>query len=570
MKINTSKLLLCSMVTCLMQLTSAATDTVTDIAIRENDRIQQQIQERQKYEQEQLLQSAKPPTRIEIVEPENKISQKGPCITISTISVLGVVHISKESIQKVTQPYENNCVDTAMIETVMGKITALYLNKGYATSRVYLPEQDLKTGKLVLQVQEGKLNDLKLKDSAKGTMSLATAAPFLKNKILNLRDLEQAIDQINRLQSNNAKMEILPADKEGESIVIFDNTPSARLHGYFSYDNKGQDSTGKNQAALGLSLDNPFHLNDLLIVSYNRSLPFKKNRSDSASASLMYIVPFGYNTLNLSASKSEYDATLNTQFNQLHSNGDTTTYSGKLDHLFYRGLNNQLRGSWGLSTKDTNAYLEDIKLGVSSRKLAVLDIGVNYSDLFMAGLINFNLGYTKGLKHFGALEDQGDLPKDAPKAQFDKMIYGMSYFKGFTLLGQNLSFVSSFSGQQAFDTLYGSEQYSIGSLYSVRGFNQNTLSGDSGYAFKNDLNLNKVYDINGSQVIAKYNLGLDYGRVFNKIEPSNVGELSGASLGASFNVQNVSLDFIATQPIHKPDTITKQSAEFFFSTTVSF
>ncbi len=35
----------------------------------------------------------------------------------------------------------------------------------------------------------------------------------------------------------------------------------------FSYDNKGQDSTGRNQAALGVGIDNIFGLNDLLNLS---------------------------------------------------------------------------------------------------------------------------------------------------------------------------------------------------------------------------------------------------------------------------------------------------------------
>ncbi|RKG32550.1 ShlB/FhaC/HecB family hemolysin secretion/activation protein [Acinetobacter guerrae] len=569
MNISSSKLFLYTVASLLSQH-AFSLDTPADIVNRENDRIQQQLQERQKYQQQQLLQSSKPPARIEVAEPENKTDQKGPCLKITKVQVLGNHHISDQKINKVAQTYENQCLDISMIETLMGKITTLYLNKGYVTTRVYLPEQDLKTGKLILQIQEGKLSDLKLTKRAQGTISLHTAAPFLKNKILNLRDLEQAIDQINRLQSNNTKMEILPGEKAGESIVVFDNTVGNRLHGYFSYDNKGQDTTGQNQAALGVSLDNPLGLNDLLSLSYNRSLPFEVNRTDSVSGSLIYLLPLGYNTLNLIASKSEYDSILQTQFNRLHSSGDTTSYSGRLERLIYRGLNNQFRANIGITTKDTNAYLESIKLGVSSRKLTILDVGTNYSEIFLSGLLNLNLGYSRGLKHFGALEDEKGLPDTAPKAQFEKMNYGISYLRGFNLWGQNFSFSTSFSGQQAFDTLYGSEQYLIGSLYNVRGFNQNTISGDSGYSFKNDLNLNKVYDFNGTKIIAKHTLGLDYGRVFNKENPSNVGELSGLSLGTSLNISNLSLDLVATQPIHKPNYIKKQGAELFFSTTVSF
>lgn len=562
-------LLLCLVVLSCMRSVWADT-SVTDLVNQENTRIQQQIQERQKYEQEQLLQSAKPPTRIEVAPPAVSVIDRGPCLFIQQIDVSGNHLLSTKKINQLVAPYINTCIGTHAIEVLMGKITAAYLNKGYVTSRVYLPEQDLKSGILKLQVEEGKLTELKVTDQAQGTLSLDTAFGDVKSKPLNLRDLEQAIDQINRLQSNNAKMEIIPGNQPGESTVIFDNDPSKRWNGYFTYDNKGQYSTGRNQAALGVSLDNPFGLNDLFSLTYNRSLPFRINHTDSYSGSAMYIIPMGYNTFNFNASRSEYDTTLKTDFNQLLSHGETTTFSGKIDTLLHRGLNNQFRMNAGVTAKDTEAFLEGVKLGVSSRKLSVFDLGFSYSDMIWSGLVNLNFGYAKGLKIFNALEDKSDLPTDMPKAQFDKMTYGISYFRGFNWLGQNLSVSSSFSGQQAFDTLYGSEQFSIGSLYSVRGFNQNSLSGDHGYAFKNDFSLTKNYDFNGTPIFGRHTLGLDYGKVDNKENSNYVGELSSVSLSTTFNVSNISLELIATQPIHQSNFMKKQSADFFFSSTFSF
>lgn len=569
MNIHTQRLLLCALISAALPSAFANTPAI-DLAAKENDRIQQNLQDRLRHEQEQLLQSSKPPARIEIAAPEPKKAAAGPCIAVSQIAVDGAAVISQQRISKITRPYENTCIDAHRIEEIMGKLTALYLSKGYAAARFYLPEQDLKTGVLKLRVEEGKLSQLQLTERAKGTLSLKTAIISAKGEVLNLRDLEQALDQINRLQSNNAAMNIYPGERQGESIVIFDNQPSKRWNGYFSYDNKGQDATGRNQAALGLGLDNPFGLNDLLNISYNRSLPFKPNREDSFSGSLFYTVPLGYQTLSLSASRSEYDSTLRTAFNQLHSSGETNTYTGRLDSLLYRGLNSQLRANIGLTHKDTAAFLEDIKLEVSSRKLSVLDAGLSYSDMLLAGVVNVNAGYTRGLKAFNALEDASGLPAEMPKAQFEKLTYGLSYFKPFQAWGQNFSFSSNFSGQYALDALYGSEQYSIGSLYSVRGFNQSTLSGDNGYSFKNDLNLNKVYSMSGSPLIARHYLGFDYGKVDNRENSSSVGELAGVSLGSAFNIGNVALELIVTQPVRKPDFMKKPDTDFFFSTTVTF
>jgi hemolysin activation/secretion protein len=40
------------------------------------------------------------------------------------------------------------------------------------------------------------------------------------------------------------------------------------------------------------------------------------------------------------------------------------------------------------------------------------------------------------------------------------------------------------------NTLFGSEQFSVGGYYSVRGFRENYLTGDSGYYFRNKANFN--------------------------------------------------------------------------------
>lgn len=569
MFLRSKKLLLCTLVAGVTQ--TALANNAVELANRESDRLQQLAQERQRYEQEQLLKSLKQPTRIEVAPPEVKTEASGPCLTINDIQVLNATLLSASAIHNLTQEYRGTCMDTRTIETLMSQLTAEYLNKGYATARIYLPEQDLKQGKLVLQAEEGILADVALTERALGTVNLNTALGDVKGKPLNLRDLEQAIDQVNRLQSNNMTMNIVPGEKAGESVVLFDNEVSKRWSAYLTYDNKGQPSTGVNQAALGASLDNPFGLNDLISLSYNRSVPFKKDRTDSSSASLMYVVPFaGYNTLNLSASRSEYDTTIETDFNKLLSEGETITLSGRIDSTLYRGLTRQLKMNFGITSKDTESFLEGVKLGVSSRKLSVADLGLSYSDLMLAGLVSINAGYSKGLSIFNALEDENNLPLDAPKAQFDKMTYGINYMKGFNWLGQNFTFNSNFSGQQAFDTLYGSEQYSIGSLYSVRGFNQNTLSGDHGYAFKNDLTLSKTHGLSGTPVFGRYTLGLDYGRVDNKENSNYTGELSSVSLSSTFSISNMSMEFIMTQPIHQSNFMKKQTADVFFSTTVSF
>ena len=75
--------------------------------------------------------------------------------------------------------------------------------------RAYLPQQDLSGGRLEIVVIEGKVSAIEVEDGDQQSISLGNVAPFIEGKALNLRDLEQALDQINRLASNSATVDTL-------------------------------------------------------------------------------------------------------------------------------------------------------------------------------------------------------------------------------------------------------------------------------------------------------------------------------------------------------------------------
>ncbi len=93
------------------------------------------------------------------------------------------------------------------------KLTKVYLDKGYVTARFYIPDQDIKNSKtLKFVVVEGKLSDIYYNGSPASPYNYVvwSAFPGLEGHILNMRDIEQGLDQINRLISGHAKSELLP------------------------------------------------------------------------------------------------------------------------------------------------------------------------------------------------------------------------------------------------------------------------------------------------------------------------------------------------------------------------
>ena len=101
---------------------------------------------------------------------------------------------------RLLKPYIGQCLGVTQINELLKVITNHYIEKGLITSRAYLPQQDLSGGHLTVLVVEGKLEGLK---SAEGSQlsdrELAMAFPGRTGELVNLREIEQMVDQLNRL-----------------------------------------------------------------------------------------------------------------------------------------------------------------------------------------------------------------------------------------------------------------------------------------------------------------------------------------------------------------------------------
>ncbi|WP_375617248.1 POTRA domain-containing protein, partial [Bartonella sp. AP58NXGY] len=93
------------------------------------------------------------------------------------------------------------CLGIAEINKVLKAVTKLYMKRGYIAVRAYLPEQDLRGGRLKIVVVEGQVEDITLeghKVERQSQGEIITAFPNLVGQPAHLRSIEQGLDQINR------------------------------------------------------------------------------------------------------------------------------------------------------------------------------------------------------------------------------------------------------------------------------------------------------------------------------------------------------------------------------------
>lgn len=539
-----------------------------EAAQRQAEIIQRQEQERLKRDQEEIRRRTEPVEGMDTksLQPKIEVPSIGAhCREINEIVINGAPHLSSVVRERITTEFTGRCLNASDIEHILGEITKDYIDQGYVTTRAYLEPQDLSKGRLEILVVEGTVEKIMLEDGNTNSVSIGNVFPGIEGNLLNLRDLEQGIDQINRLASNSALLDIDPGTKPGTSRVVVYNQPRSPFHFFASYDNQGYESTGKTQVGLSAGVDNLLGFNEMFYATHRQSVPGDIDSKDSGSDSLNFSIPFGYTTFSMGTNYSRYANMIQVPSGlELLSTGTNKINSVRLDRVMYRNRLTRAALAATITTKESRNFLERQFLEISSRNLTLLDLEGHFHAHVGAGTLSLNLGYTQGLNAMGALDDPDSLPDDAPRAQFRKFTYGFTYAIPFKLLGKDLSFITQLAGQKSKDVLFGSEQISIGGLYSVRGFVGNTLLGDDGYYVRNELSVRQPLVIGNETITSRIYAGYDTGEVWNRVDNIPQGRLAGMVIGISINLRGATLDLFNTRPLSLPGFMTKESNQTWF------
>ena len=510
----------------------------------------------QKQELDRAIQQT-PTSTFKYAEPKTQTPKSSKCVDIKTVEFDGNTKLSNFRINRIVKPYLNKCLTVDDINKILNTITNAYIDAGYITSGAYLinPQTKLNDGILQIKIVEGTIT----KFTGITEAERKTAFPWVLGSILNLRDIEQGLDQMNRLSSNHAKMEIKAnEDANGTSQVVITNEKESPTSYSVYTDNLGSKSTGEYRLGLGFVEDNLFGINDQLNLGYTNSLTSELNEKYSRALSLGYSIPFGYWTFTNNASFSEYQTYMKLPVSgeRLYSFGDNFSESFIIDRILSRGQNYKLSLSASMNYKKPNNYTKvlDIKTknNSSSREVAFFEYALPTTFYFDRGIIFVKPSFVDGANFWGVEKDDGTYPQ---KAQFDA-------YKLYLYSNWNFGYVSytmAFDGQYTEDEVLSSETVYIGGETSVRGF-KDGVSGDSGFYVRNDFSFNLSQMLKTENIWAKSitpSLFFDYGWVKSNSDDSK-NELSGAGAKLSFGYDMLDASVSYAVPIKKEDGMTSK------------
>lgn len=499
------------------------------------------------------------------------------CRKIDKLSVSGNRELNLE---KFILSNRGKCLAKSDLQNLKVVIENYYIEHGYILARVYFGLENISQGEIKVIVEEGRVDSLKIKDDSKindfapwrRRMQELFAFGIYHDRVVNLRDIEQGLEQMNRLSSNNAKMDIVPSDRVGEggvvggyADVIINNQVGNITKPSIAINNSGNKNTGQIRESIVLDQDNLIGVGDNIYFSHSRSDDHSVDKKYFASNYLAISIPFNYYNFGGSYSDSKYLTTTKGNLATSLSSGTSQSSSYYISRVLFRSKKYKLSLKAELNSAGNDNYLNNELQVVNSRKLTVAKFSLDNVYYTKFGTIFLQPKYNKGTKLIGALKDAGDLKADAQRAQFNSYgLYG-SISNNFLIpkTNINLSHNLAFDSQISEDSLFASEQISIGGRYNVRGFNESSISGDNGYYIKNDLMVNLAQIVPVvirssflSSVLQKTNIGAfyDYGYVRNKFvnDVSSEGYMSGAGVKLVYNGQYFKVDLTYSKGLRSP------------------
>ncbi len=467
---------------------SYAAPQVAPIIIEQNREQQQQRELEANKRLNQRPSQKTPNIKIDA----NNLLAKDECRIITNVFTYGADLIPASDRNAIIKPVLKQCLDNKQITRIATQIQQWYLQNGFITTRVTIKQKQnsfLEKGNLEIWVIEGKVAAFILGDNNRSDNARIQAAfPLKTGDILSIQGLDQGLEQLNKLFSQQFKMKIKPASRPGYSDIILLEPTSAHATQQLTvtYNNGGVKSTGEDLYNLNYTKENLLGYNDILSVSWQRALPDDNNKNETIRINAT--IPYGYWNFNLNYNLGDTIRTITGSTLSFLSKSTIQTTQFSANQILYRSKHNKLENAFKVEYSDRKSYINDTQIETSSRQIANINYSLTYSHYFPNSTLILSPSLIKGMPLFGAITDSDTIQKSQPHAEYD-VIKLYAYYRQHYLRSSRYSFSiqNSLNAQSSNTALYGEKQFVLGGEYSIRGFKENIISSDNGISLRNDL-----------------------------------------------------------------------------------
>lgn len=495
--------------------------------------------------------------------PENE----SPCLPLHEVALVDDASASfqwtLDGLISGPDPAIGRCLGREGINVAASRAQQALMERGYVTSRIVFQEQNIANGRLTLTLLPGRIGTIRFAQPDPRANAL-NAVPTRPGDILNLRDVEQALENFKRVPSVEADIQIAPAEAPDQSDLVIVWRQAIPFRFNVTLDDSGSKATGKYQGSTTLSYDHWWTLNDLFYVTLNQDLGGgHAGERGTKGRTVHYSLPWKHWLLGFTQSNSKYQQSVAGLNQDYVYSGKNKTAEVKLSRLLHRDANHKTSASLTGWLRRSSNFIDDTEVQTQRRATGGWELGLAHRTFMGRSTLDVNLAHKRGTAAFGATP--------APEEAFDE---GTSRMRVTTLnvnlnapfeLGtQKLRYGGALRVQRNGTLLTPQDRFAIGGRYSVRGFDgESSLSAERGWFARNDLG----WTLGDAEAY----LGVDCGSVNGPSARFLVGRrLAGAVIGMRGTVDRLSYDLFVGKPISKPTHFQTPSVVAGFSFSASF
>ena len=461
--------------------------------------------------------------KIEPYKPE-AVEPGGAKVKLEKITFYGNTAFNEAKLMAAAGKVVGNDFDLAGLQKIADRIAEYYRRHGYLFVRVVLPPQTIGTGRVKMEIIEGRYGELRTSGDAK----LAAAAqkwlvPLGEGNVIRQEELERSTLLLSDLPGVLTQPVMRPGLRVGTGDLDVAVKSQDKYNFNVGVDNYGSRYTGYYRARGNLAINSPTMLGDQLLIGVVQS------DDNLTLGNTNYSRPIGTNGLRAQVGLAYTSYRLGKEFASSNRSGTALVGNTGLTYQIIRSNIGNLTLGGSLIRKN----MTDDANGSISRKFSnsiPLSVQFDLRDQLMGPAITFgSVVFT-----YGSLSLDSSARTESRYKKFNLDIVRQQQ------LPKEVIFSMRASGQYSSQGLDSSEDFILGGPSGIRAYPTGEAAGDRGWLTQ--LELQRRYG-----EFTPY-MFYDHGRIDTNARILNGTRLSkqraGAGLGLRYNTGNLIADAI--------------------------
>lgn len=428
----------------------------------------------------------------------------GPRIRVNEIILTGNSVLPQSTIDDVTGEFVGRDLAYEDLQTIRNRLTGAYIERGYISSGVILPDQEIVAGVVRMDAHEGTLDEIlisgnqRLRDRFIESRIQARLGP-----VLNVFELENALRLVQQWPSiRQVNAEVVPGPAKASSNLDLKVRENPAITLAAGYNNHRAPSVGEDQAVFSLTHQSLTGNGDYLIANY----ALTEGLNDLY---LAYGIPLTARDLTLEGHYSDGESDIvESPFELLDIVTETENWGVKLYQPLFQTLTQKLTLGVAFEHSENESFLLGERFSFSpGESLGVSEVSViratadwlwrrTAGTLLLNGQLSFGTDWLDATDNSNATDTDGNPIEDLPDSQFTAALLQAQYARLLPWFGLQIN--GRLTGQWADDPLLSVEKLAIGGARTVRGFRENQLVRDKGIIANLELRIPAWADDSGT------------------------------------------------------------------------